>query len=75
MLLLPALGSSAIVIGVLVLFVIVDALIFVVLVTVEWLLWDFEPVQKFVVENNKIDWKYAILDFYLLLCLASMFVL
>lgn len=70
MLLLPALGSSAIALVVLALFVIIDGFIFIILVTVEWKFSSSEYLQNLVASQVGIfDWKWALYDFYLLLCL------
>ncbi|XP_037040539.1 uncharacterized protein LOC119077429 [Bradysia coprophila] len=71
MLLLPALGSSALAIAVVALFVIIDGFIFIVLVTVEWKFSNSEYLQGLVMSQvGAFDWKWALYDFYLLLCLA-----
>lgn len=72
MLLLPALGSSAIAIAVLALFVIIDGFIFIIMVTVQWKFSTSEYLQGLVASQVGIfDWKWALYDFYLLLCLEG----
>ncbi|KAG4066732.1 hypothetical protein HA402_012799 [Bradysia odoriphaga] len=68
----PALASSAIGVAILVVFVIIDGLIFLVLVVIEWKFSASAYLQALLETHiDTLDWEFVLFEFYLLVCLAA----